>query len=136
VRAGQPATVEGVTFKLEGEILTAAGKPFRVNGNAPVELSSLYDGSQVVVGTTAVTVMDHGRRPLWADKQYDAIVARIGEKLIAQKGSSLVALDMWTGEPAGSAVGISGVRMIPANTSSANLYLVGGNAIVYAFYPR
>ncbi len=136
VRAGQPATIQGVTFKLEGEVLTAGGKGFRVNGNAPVDRSALYDGSQVVVGGTAVTVEDHGRRPLWTDKDYDTIVARIGEKLIAQKGTTLVALDMWTGEPAGDAQSVPGTRLIPVNTTSANLYVVAGNAVVYAFYPR
>lgn len=136
VRSGQPATIQGVTFKLEGEVLTGGGKPFRVNGNAPVERSPLYDSSQVVVGGTAITVEDHGRRPLWSDKDYDGIVARIGEKLIAQKGTTLVALDMWTGEPVGEAQNIPGARLIPVNTSSANIYLVAGNAVVYGFYPR
>jgi len=136
VRAGQPATIQGVTFKLEGEVLTAGGKGFRVNGNAPVDRSALYDGSQVVAGGTAVTVEDHGRRPLWMDKDYDAIVARIGEKLIAQKGTTLLALDMWTGEPAGDAQNVPGLRLVPVNTTSANLYVVAGNALVYAFYPR
>jgi outer membrane protein assembly factor BamB len=136
VRAGQPATVQGVTFKLEGEVLTAGGKSFRVNGNAPVERSSLYDASQVVVGSTSITVEDHGRRPLWFDKDYDGIVARIGEKLIAQKGTTLVALDMWTGEPVGEAVSVPGMRLLPVNTTSANLFLVAGNAVIYGFYPR
>jgi outer membrane protein assembly factor BamB len=136
VRSGQPATIQGVTFKLEGEILTASGGSFRVNRNAPVERASLYNDSEVLIGTTVVQVADHGSRPLWQDRDYDAIVARIGEKLIAKKGDKLVALDMWTGEPAGDAVSIAGVRLIPVNTSSANLYLVGGNAVVYGFYPR
>jgi hypothetical protein len=136
VRAGQPATIQGVTFKLEGEILTAGGKPFRVNGNAPVDRAPLFDSSQVVIGGTAITVEDHGRRPLWSDKPYDAIVARLGEKLIAQKGTTLVALDMWTGEPVGDVQNIAGARLIPINTTSASLYVVAGNAVVYAFYPR
>ena len=136
VRASQPATIDGVTFKLEGEILTAGGKPIRVNGNAPVERASLYDGSQVVVGSTTIMVTDHGRRPLWADKDYDAVVARIGDKLIAQKGTTLVALDIWTGERVGEPQNVAGVRLIPVNTTSANLYLVAGNAAVYAFFPQ
>ncbi|HEX5137400.1 MAG TPA: PQQ-binding-like beta-propeller repeat protein [Planctomycetota bacterium] len=136
VRSGQPATIQGVTFKLEGEVLTASGGSFRVNRNMPVERAPLYNGSQVLVGSTVVDVADHGSQPLWIDKDYDSIVARIGEKLIAKKGDKLVALDMWTGEPAGDMVSIAGVRLIPVNTGSANLYLVGGNAIVYGFYPR
>jgi len=136
VRSGQPATIQGVTFKLEGEVLTAGGKAFRVNGNQPVEQSALYNDAEVVIGPTVVHVVDHGRRPLWTDKDYDAIVARIGEKLIAQKGTTLVALDMWTGEPAGKAVNVPGMRLIPVNTSSANLYLVAGNAVIYGFFPR
>lgn len=136
VRSGQPATIGGVTFKLEGEVLTASGGSFRVNRNAPVERAPLYNESEVLIGTTVVQVADHGSRPLWQDKDYDAIVARIGEKLIAKKGDKLIALDMWTGEPAGDAVSVAGVRLIPVNTSSANLYLVGGNAVVYGFYPR
>lgn len=136
VRSGQPATIQGVTFKLEGEVLTAAGGSFRVNRNAPVERASLYNEAEVVVGSTVISVADHGSRPLWKDKDYDAIVARIGEKLIAKKGDKLIALDMWTGEPVGDAVSMPTVRLIPVNTGSANLYLVGGNAIVYGFYPR
>jgi hypothetical protein len=136
VRSGQPATVQGVTFKLEGEVLTASGGSFRVNGNAPVDRAALYNDSEVLVGTTVIRVADHGSRPLWADKDYEAIVARIGEKLIAKKGDKLVALDMWTGEPAGDVVSVAGVRLVPVNTSSANLYLVGGSAVVYGFYPR
>ncbi|MCK6460014.1 MAG: PQQ-binding-like beta-propeller repeat protein [Planctomycetes bacterium] len=136
VRSGQPATIGGVTFKLEGEILTASGGSFRVNRNAPVERAPLYNDSEVLIGATVVKVEDHGSRPLWQDKDYDAILARMGEKLIAKKGDKLVALDMWTGEPAGETVSIAGVRLIPVNTSSANLYLVGGNAVVYGFYPR
>jgi len=136
VRSGQPATVQGVTFKLEGEVLTASGGSFRVNRNAPTEQAPLYNGSQVLVGTTVVDVVDHGSRPLWIDKDYDMIVARIGEKLIAKKGDKLVALDMWTGEPAGDMVSVAGVRLIPVNTGSANLYLVGGDAIVYGFFAQ
>jgi hypothetical protein len=136
VRSSQPATVDGVTFKLEGEVLTAVGKGIRVNGNAPVERASLFNGSQVVVGGTTITVEDHGSKPLWADKEYDAIVARIGDKLIAQKGTNLVALDIWTGEPAGPMQSVAGARLIPVNTTSANVYVVAGNAAVYAFFPR
>jgi hypothetical protein len=136
VRTGQPATVEGVTFKLEGEVLTASGKSLRVDGNAPVKRASLFNGSQVVVGDTVVKVVDHGSKPLWSGKDYDAIVARIGEKLIARKGTTLVALNMWTGEPAGDPVSLPGARLVPVNTTSANILVVGGNAVVYAFFPR
>lgn len=136
VRSSQPATIAGVTFKLEGEVLTATGTGFRVDGNAPVERSALYDGSQVVAGASTIRIEDHGRRPLWQDKNYDAIVARIGEKLIAQKGTTLVALDMWTGEPVDEPRDLPGARLIPVNTSSASLYVVGGNAVIYAFFPR
>lgn len=136
VRSGQPATLEGVTFKLEGEVLTAAGKAFRVNGGAPVERAPLYNGSQVVIGTTVITVADHGSKPLWSDKDYDGIVARIGDRLIAQKGTTLTVLNIWTGEPMSDVVNIAGARLVPVNTGSANLYLVAGNAVVYAFYPR
>jgi hypothetical protein len=136
VRSGQSATIQGVIFKLEGEVLTASGGSFRVNKNAPVERSALYNESEVVIGTTVVSVADHGSKPLWADKKYDAIVARLGEKLIAKAGGKLVAIDMWTGEPVGDEVTMPGVRLIPVNTGSANLYVVAGDAIVYAFFPR
>jgi hypothetical protein len=135
VRAGQPATIDGVTFKLEGEVLTAAGKSFRAGG-ASTKRASLFNGSEVVIGGTTVTVTDRGSQPLWSDKDYDEIVARIGEKLIARKGNALVALDMWTGEPAGETASLAGARLMPVNTTSANIYVVAGNAVLYTFYPR
>jgi len=136
VRAGAPVVIEGVTFKIEGEVLTASGKQFRVNRNAPVQRSPLYNGSEVMIGNTVVRVADRGTAPLWSGKDYDEIVGRLGDMLVARKGTSLTVLNAWTGELAGNVSNIPGARLVPVNTTSANLFVIAGNATIYAFFPR
>ena len=56
--------------------------------------------------------------------------------LIAQKGSSLQPISLWTGQPSGDAVDFGAARIIPSNTNGANLFAVGGDAVVYALFTR
>jgi hypothetical protein len=63
-------------------------------------------------------------------------VAAVGEKLVARKGSVLQLIDRWTGSPAGEATNLPGVRLVPQNTADSNIFAIGGDAVVYAFFAR
>jgi hypothetical protein len=60
----------------------------------------------------------------------------VGNVLVAQTGASLVALNPWNGQVVKGPINVAGARVIPANTTSGTLFAVGGDAIVYALFPR
>lgn len=123
-------------FEVVGENLTVVGTaPIKVNGLA-AERAPLRAGDEVTVGGTVLVVGDPGAAALWRDLKYDGIVARIGDRLVARKGTTLTLLHASTGEAAGAAVQVPGGRLFPSNTSDGNLFVVGGNATLYALFPR
>lgn len=134
-----PEEIGGVTFAVSDEVLHAVGSDehkFRVNGGAAVTRSTLRSGDVVSIGRMSVTINDRGTAPVWIDADYDRIVGRVGDNLIAQKGDSLQLINVWTGQPAGEAVNFGAARIIPVNTGDANVFVLGGDAVVYALFSR
>ncbi|MHC4550896.1 MAG: FHA domain-containing protein [Planctomycetota bacterium] len=127
------------TLKVEGEVLTAttAGeRTMRVDGGKAGKRETLRDGNLLGVGNTILRVEDRGSAPLWCGLKYDRVVGMSGKVLVAQLGSSLVALDPWSGEVVQGPLGMPQARLFPANTSDGTLFVIGGNAVIYALYPR
>jgi len=136
VRSGKGVTLDsGLTLKIEGEALFGTGSGLRVDGAKAGKRTQLLNGATVAIGNSVMHVEDHGSAPLWTDLPYDEIVGHLGDRLIARKGNTLRAVNKWTGEPMGDAVTLPGARLFPANTSTGHLYVIGGDAVVYALYP-
>jgi hypothetical protein len=123
------------TLEIQGETLVAmATGAMKVDGvGAP--RASLHSGQEIAVGGTVLEVTDPGTAPLWTDLRVDAFVGRIGGNLVARKGTNLILVNAYTGEGVKS-VDLKGARLVPANHSDSNLFVVGGDAVVYALYPR
>lgn len=133
VREGQ------FTLEVQGELLVAmvpeeAG--VRVDGRPVSGRVVLLGGQTLRVGGTTFRVTDRRTEPLLADLAYDRAVGRIGDALLLAKGNALSLVDAWTGEVQAGPVTVPGARFIPANTKDANLYVVVGDAKVYALFPR
>lgn len=123
------------TLEIQGEALVLmAAAATKVDG-AATQRSSLHAGQKITVGGTVLEVSDPGTAPLWRGTKADSFVGRIGDWLVARRGSRLSLVHAWTGEE-GKTVDVSGARLFPVNASDANLFLVGGDAVVYALYPR
>ncbi len=134
-----PEKIGGVTFEVNDEVLQAVGNDenkLRVNGGAAVTRSTLRGGDVVSIGDMTVTINDRGTAPVWTDVDYDRIVGRVGDNLIAQKGNSLQLINVWTAQPVGEAVNFGAARIIPANTGDANVFVLGGDAILYGLFSR
>ncbi len=128
-----------LTLKVEGEVLTAttAGDhTMRLDGGTANKREIVRDGSLLAIGDTILRIEDRGSAPLWCGLQYDRIVGVAGKVLIAQSGSTLAALNPWTGEVVKGPFNVPGIRVIPANTSSSTLFAVGGDAVVYALFAQ
>jgi len=128
-----------LTFELQGEVLYvtgAEGASFKIDGVEATERSMLVNGAHIQVGQSTLTIEDRGSEPLWTGLPYDRIVTRVGDKLVAQSGDMLVVVHAMTGEVLAGPIEIPGGRLMPRNTSDANLFVVGGDAVVYALYPR
>ena len=54
----------------------------------------------------------------------------------SQKGNSLQLINVWTAQPVGEAVNFGAARIIPANTGDANVFVLGGDAILYGLFSR
>jgi len=129
-----------INFELQGEVLLANAASeelsFRVDGGKPVTRAVLHGGSRIRAGNTELVIRDHGSAPLWSGVAVDRIVARVGDTLIAVKQGKLVALDAGTGEASGDPVALPGARLIPTNTTDANLFVLAGDARVYGLFSR
>ncbi|MHC4340769.1 MAG: outer membrane protein assembly factor BamB family protein [Planctomycetota bacterium] len=126
-------------LEISGEILTAAcqgANRMEVDGSAPVQRSTLREGSLVAIGDTVLAVRDIGARALWSDLKYDRVVARVGNRLVAAKGNHLILLDAHTGAALGPRVSFAAARLIPTNHWDGNLFVVAGDAVVYALFAR
>ena len=135
IRAGKPRVLDnGLTVAIEGEVLVVSGAGVAADDGAPGDRAVVRNGSKVLFRDQVLLVEDHGSAPLWTDLGYDRIVGRVGEQLIAQKGNTLVVIDQWTGEAAGAPVSVPGARLIPTNSTTANLFVIGGDATVYALF--
>jgi len=135
---GQTA-LGGLTWQIRGEnlVVTAGeGQTFAVDGADGYSNTAVVNGSVVVADGVRYRIVDRDTKPLWISDDYDRIVARIGDRLVASQGDALVVLDAWKGEPVGEAVEIPGLRLMPANHRTPNLYLVCEDATLYALYPR
>lgn len=140
VRAGQTVAAGGMTLQIQGEVLSASASEedatLSVDGRAGANRAALYNGAIVKVGDATWTVEDMSRQPLWQDLEYDGIIGKIGDTILAKKGTTVTKLNAWTGEVIGDPVDLPGAQLMPANTTDANVFLVGGDAIVYALFPR
>jgi hypothetical protein len=128
-----------LTLKVEGEVLTATAtgaNAMRLDGGKAGKREIVRDGSLVGIGNTILRIEDRGSAPLWCGLKYDRIVGMVGDVLIAQSGTTLAALNPWNGAVVKGPYDLSDVRIIPANTSSGTLFAVGGEAVIYALFPR
>lgn len=129
-----------LSFEMQGEVLVM---------NAPDEETSvvvndvktananLRDGMRIEIGRTVLTVRDRSAEPLWKDLDVDVVLGRIGSTLLCGKeGGWIVKVDAETGRRMGDPVKVPGIRIATNNTFDANLYLIGGDAIVYGLFPR
>ena len=83
-----------------------------------------------------VHIRDRGSAPYWCKLDYAGVCGRVGDNLVAYNGNTLTLINAWTGEVASEAVTLPGARIIPSNNSDANLFVVGGDAVVYALFAR
>ncbi|MGH7163532.1 MAG: PQQ-binding-like beta-propeller repeat protein [Planctomycetota bacterium] len=137
--SGPGVAASHATLEIQGEVLHVApaeGKRVLLSGRPVQGSSRVLSGDDLALGGVVLAVTDHGTQPLWRDLPYDEIVARIGDKLVARAGRKLSLLDAYTGEAVAGPVDIPSARLFPANTKDANLYIVGGDAVLYTLYPR
>jgi len=135
---GQTA-LGGLTWQIRDEslVVTAGeGQTFAVDRADGYSNTAVVNGSVVAADGVRYRIVDRDTKPLWVSDAYDRIVARIGDRLVASKDGALVVLNAWKGEQVGEAVEIPGARLMPANYRTPNLYLVCGDATLYALYPR
>lgn len=129
-----------LSLQVSGELLTCAAlgeeRTFRVNDGTTTRRAPLRAGDRIYAGNTVLRVLDRGTEALWHDLPYDEIVAAVADTLVARKGTALQRIDRWTGRPEGEPADLPGARIIPANVQDANLFVVGGDAVVYAFLAR
>ncbi|MFQ5844212.1 MAG: PQQ-binding-like beta-propeller repeat protein [Planctomycetota bacterium] len=125
-----------VTLEIEGEVLTVSGAGLRVNDGSATGRVSVYGGDSIRVGETILRLRDRGNAPLWSGLRLDRVVCRVGDRLVVARGNTLHVLDVGSGAAVGGAVPVPGARLLLVNTQDANLYLVAGNAWVYALFPR
>ncbi|MHC4957842.1 MAG: outer membrane protein assembly factor BamB family protein [Planctomycetota bacterium] len=124
----------GLTFEVQNEVLYANGK-FKLNGRSTTR-AGLRGGDTITIGDTNYDVTDRGTAPLWVDLDYERILARIDDNLLAVKGTTVHVINARTGEASGTSADFGGARFIPTNTWDRNVFVVAGDAIVYALYPR
>jgi hypothetical protein len=128
----------GLTFEIQNEVLYASagedGK-FMLNGRSTGR-AALRGGDTVTIGNTNYDVTDRGTTPLWVDLDYERILGRIDDHLLAVKDTTVHVINARTGEASGASANFSGARFIPTNTWDRNVFVVAGDAIVYALYPR
>jgi outer membrane protein assembly factor BamB len=127
-----------LAFEVQGEVLTVratGSQKLSVNGGAAVKNATAYGGDRIAVGRTVLVVKDRGTEALWHDLSQERIVGRVGSKLIAASGTTLTVVDAWSGE-AGASATLPGARFIGTNTADGALYAVGGDAVLYGFFPR
>jgi outer membrane protein assembly factor BamB len=140
IRAGKPVSAGGMTLQISGEVLNASTADeettLSVDGREGANRAALYNGAIVRMGDAIWKVEDLSRQPLWEDLKYDRIIGKIGDTILAVNGSTVTKLNAWTGEAMGESVNLPGARLIPANTTDANVFVVGGDATVYALFPR
>ena len=130
---------EQLTFELQGEVLYVAGaegSSFKVDGVETTERSPVVNGARIEVGRNVLVIEDRGSEPLWTELPYERIVTRVGDKLVAASGNMLVVVHAMTGEVLAGPIEVPGGRLMPRNTSDADLFVIGGDAIAYALYPR
>ncbi|MEE8106652.1 MAG: PQQ-binding-like beta-propeller repeat protein [Planctomycetota bacterium] len=130
-----------LTLEIQGEVLYAAAAgddeaQIVVNGSAAGNRAAVRGGDSISVGDTQITIVDRGQEPLWKDLEYERAVARVGDRLVVANGSELSVVNARTGEKEAGPVALPGARIIPANTDDGTLFVVGGDAVVYALLPR
>ncbi len=127
------------TLEVQGEVLAAMipGKnAVQVNDRKVSGRAALLGGQRLVLGGTVLEVLDRRGEPLLTDLAYDGAVGLVGGKLVMVKGSTLTVLDPWSGAVLVGPVNVPGARFFPTNTSDGNLFVVVGDARVYALFPR
>jgi hypothetical protein len=145
-----------LNLNLSGEILTVsvlggggeegdeeAGDDEGGEGGAGVWLDgavlprgTAFNNSQIKIGKTTLRVEDRGAAALWHDLAVDGILVRVGNKLIVRKGNKVGLVSVASGEPAGEMTNLPGVRLFPTATDGSSLFVVGGDAVLYAHFAR
>jgi len=130
-----------LTLEIQGEVLyaSAAGDDeaqIVVNGNAVGNRASVRGGDSITVGDTKIMIEDRGQKPLWKDLAYERAVGRVGDRLVVANGNDISVVNARTGEKEAGPVALAGARIIPTNTDDGTLFVIGGDAIVYALLPR
>ena len=135
VNARGPAKVGDLNLEIQNEVLYASGTSFKLAGKT-TKRAALRNGDRITVGRTTYSIKDRGTAALWKDQEYDRIVARVGNDLVAARGKNLYRIDARTGERVGEGIDFSAARFVPTNTNDGNVYVLGGDAIVYALFAR
>ncbi len=139
IRGYKSKSVGGLSWQIRDESLVASaaeGETFTMNGAKGHNSTPVLSGSVIEANGVRYRIKDRGTAPLWKNSDVDRVVARVGDKLVAAKGTALVVLNAWTGEAMGEPVEIPGARLVPTNHSTANLYVIAGDATLYALLPR
>ncbi len=100
--------------------------------------AAIRGGDRVRVNGTVVTIADRGSAPLWRGLPYERAIVRVGNNLIVSSGDGeLSVVDARTGEYVSGPSTLPGARVIPTNNSDDGiLYVVAGDAVLYALLPR
>jgi len=127
-----------LTLEVQGEVLAAAcgGDATMVVDGNEMNRTSLYNGAEVSIGRSVIRITDAGSVPLWKGLDFDRVIGRVGNKLVVAKGSVLSVVEAATGELITGGIAIPGARLIPTNLTDGNLFVIGGDAVVYALFAR
>lgn len=128
-----------LNFELQGEVLYVTGmegSTFMVDLDERSERVPVVNGSRIKVGRSTFVVEDRGSEPLWTGLDFDRVVTRVGDRLVVASGNRVAVVHAMTGEVLAGPVELPGGRLMPRNTKDANLFVVAGDAVVYALYPR
>ncbi len=142
-KAGAVLTDKGVaaahcTLAISNEVLIASStsdeNTLHADGSGALNRASIYGGSTLQIGSTKFMVTDRGTDPVWSGKKIDGVLGRVADNLVVYQGDQVMVVNAWTGEVSKSAT-VNG-RIMVSNSSGANIFMIGGDAIVYALYPR
>ena len=99
--------------------------------------AAIRGGDRLRVNGTVITIADQGSKPLWRGLPFERAIVRVGNKLIVSKDGDLSVVDARTGAYVSGPSTVPGARLIPTNNSDDGiLYVVAGDAVLYALLPR
>ena len=99
--------------------------------------AAIRSGDRVRVNGTVITIADRGSEPLWRGLPFKRAIVRVGNKLVVSNDADLSVIDARTGAYVSGPSNVPGARLIPTNNSDDGiLYVVAGDAVLYALLPR